>query len=77
MPGVQGHGSPGHARVAHDGRRRARPGDRAARIAQHIRMFWEPRMREQLSRQVADAGADCDTCVAQAVDLLDLERAAS
>ncbi len=34
-------------------------------------------MREQLSRQVADAGADCDTCVAQAVDLLDLERAAS
>lgn len=39
-------------------------------IAQHIRTFWDPRMRSQLIEQVAAAGIHCDSHVAAAVRLL-------
>ena len=48
------------------------PQDEAAqRIADHIRLFWEPRMTAQLRELVAAAGPDCDPAVARAVELLD------
>lgn len=45
--------------------------DAAARIAHHIHMFWDPRMRARLREQVAAAGPDCDPVVARAVTLLE------
>ncbi|MGW3472848.1 formate dehydrogenase subunit delta [Saccharopolyspora sp. NPDC000995] len=42
----------------------------AASIANHIRQFWEPRMRSQLAAKVAEDGADCDPNVVAAVKLL-------
>lgn len=44
--------------------------DAVAAIAQHIRSFWDPRMRAQLMEQVEQAGAHCDSLVAGAVGLL-------
>lgn len=42
----------------------------AAKVAHHIRMFWDPRMRAQLAAQVAGAGTDTDPLVVEAVALL-------
>lgn len=39
-------------------------------IADHIRTFWDPRMRAQLIDQVEQAGMRCDPNVAAAVHLL-------
>jgi formate dehydrogenase subunit delta len=36
------------------------------KIATHIRMFWDPRMRAQLAELVADGGADLDPLVVRA-----------
>ncbi|MGH3519856.1 MAG: formate dehydrogenase subunit delta [Haloechinothrix sp.] len=44
--------------------------DAAAAIADHIRKFWDPRMRAQLIEQVAEAGIHCDSHVAAAARLL-------
>ncbi|WP_433755754.1 formate dehydrogenase subunit delta [Nocardia sp. CA-135398] len=46
------------------------PDAAAATIADHIRKFWEPRLRAQLLEQVARAGAGCDPHVAAAADIL-------
>lgn len=41
-----------------------RPADEAAAaIAQHIRMFWEPRMRAELLRRVQSDSASLDPLV--------------
>lgn len=42
----------------------------AAAIANHIRLFWDPRMRAQLTTELAAHGTDCDPNVRAAVDLL-------
>ena len=48
---------------------KTQPGeDPATRIAAHITDFWEPRMREQLRRFVADGGAGLDDAVIRAAD---------
>lgn len=41
----------------------------AAAVANHIRMFWDPRMRRQLLAEL-DAGADVDPLVIAAGELL-------
>lgn len=43
----------------------------AARVANHIRLFWDPRMRTQLNELVAAAGPECDPVVARAASLID------
>lgn len=49
---------------------RHRPTDEAAGvIAQHVRMFWDPRMRARLAAAVA--AGPCDPAVAAAAELLD------
>jgi formate dehydrogenase subunit delta len=45
-------------------------GQAAEVIANHIRTFWDPRMRAQLIEQVGAAGIHCDSHVAAAVRLL-------
>lgn len=43
---------------------KTQPGaDVAARVADHIRDFWEPRMRAQLQDHVASGGAGLDAAV--------------
>ncbi|MCZ4353837.1 formate dehydrogenase subunit delta [Roseovarius aestuarii] len=43
---------------------KTQPGaDAAERVADHIRDFWEPRMREQLLSHVAGGGAGLDEAV--------------
>jgi formate dehydrogenase subunit delta len=56
--------------------RHAPPGEAAHSIARHIHTFWDPRMREQLKDQVAQAGEGCDALVAAAAGLIDDEPAA-
>ncbi|MGY4099007.1 formate dehydrogenase subunit delta [Nocardia sp. R16R-3T] len=46
------------------------PQEAAAPIAEHIRRYWEPRMRAQLLEQASHAGEGCDAHVAAAADLL-------
>ncbi|WP_030484896.1 formate dehydrogenase subunit delta [Nocardioides aequoreus] len=41
----------------------------AERVATHLRMFWDPRMRTRL-REAVDSGVDCDPVVARAAALL-------
>ena len=48
------------------------PDDVAAeKIATHIRMFWDPRMRAQLRELVADGGTDLDPLVVEAAGRVD------
>ena len=42
----------------------------AADIAQHIQMFWDPRMRTQLLGHIAAGGEGLDELVIAAADLL-------
>ncbi|MGA6162061.1 formate dehydrogenase subunit delta [Amycolatopsis magusensis] len=50
---------------------RGRPEDRAAAtIAQHIRQFWDPRMRADLLAQVAADPSRVDPVIRAAVRLL-------
>jgi formate dehydrogenase subunit delta len=51
------------------------PDEAAHTIARHIHTFWDPRMREQLKNQVAQAGEGCDALVAAAAGLIDDEPA--
>lgn len=44
------------------------PGEAAGEIANHLRMFWDPRMRAQLVAHVASGGADLDPLVIVAVE---------
>ncbi|MBN6040529.1 formate dehydrogenase subunit delta [Amycolatopsis sp. 195334CR] len=47
---------------------RGQPAERAgAAIAHHIRQFWDPRMRADLLRRVADNPSDVDPLVLAAV----------
>jgi formate dehydrogenase subunit delta len=47
---------------------KTQPGeDAAARVADHISDFWEPRMRAKLDAHVAQGGAGLDEVVIQAV----------
>ncbi|MFF0501778.1 formate dehydrogenase subunit delta [Nocardia aobensis] len=46
------------------------PDAAAADIADHIRRFWEPRLRAQLLDQVTRAGTTCDPHIAAAAGLL-------
>lgn len=45
----------------------SQPGDAADRIAEHLRDYWEPRMREQLQAHVAAGGAGLLPSVIRAV----------
>jgi formate dehydrogenase subunit delta len=43
---------------------KTQPGtDAVDRVAAHLRDFWEPRMRDQLKRYVAEGGAGLDALV--------------
>ncbi|WP_036490479.1 MULTISPECIES: formate dehydrogenase subunit delta [Nocardioides] len=47
------------------------PDDQAVdTVANHIRMFWDPRMRAQLLELATSAGADCDPLVSRVVTSL-------
>ncbi|MGQ4615814.1 formate dehydrogenase subunit delta [Nocardia sp. R7R-8] len=46
------------------------PGEAATPIVEHIRRYWEPRLRAQLLEQAAHAGEECDAHVVAVVDLL-------
>lgn len=49
----------------------SQPGDDgAARVARHLREFWEPRMLNQLQAHAEAGGAGLDPMVAEAVVLL-------
>lgn len=46
---------------------KSQPGkDQAARVAAHLRDFWEPRMRDQLKAHVAAGGEGLDDLVVEA-----------
>lgn len=47
------------------------PDRAAARVAEHIGKFWDPRMQVQLRTQVADAGPSCDPVLADVIRILD------
>lgn len=49
---------------------KTQPGNADERIADHLRDFWEPRMRGQLKDYVAAGGAGLDPSVQQAARLL-------
>lgn len=44
--------------------------DAVEAIAEHLRMFWDPRMRTQLLAHVAAGGEGLDDLVVAAADLL-------
>lgn len=46
------------------------PGDAADRIADHLRDFWEPRMRAQLLQYIESGGAGLNPAVRDAAKLL-------
>lgn len=46
------------------------PAEGAAAVANHIRMFWDPRMRAQLLAHVAAGGAELDPLAVAAAELL-------
>ena len=49
----------------------SQPGpDQAEHVAEHLRDFWEPRMRQQLKTYVAEGGKGLDDLVLRAVPLL-------
>lgn len=41
-----------------------------AAIAEHIRKFWDPRMRERIASHLADGGAGLDPMVRKAIEQL-------
>ncbi len=45
----------------------SQPGDPALKIAEHLRDFWEPRMRDQLRVYVSDGGTGLKPSVCNAV----------
>ena len=45
-------------------------GDKAAAIAEHLRKFWDPRMRTAIIAHVEAGGAGLDPFVREAVDRL-------
>jgi len=50
---------------------RSRPeAEAVAGTAEHIRLFWDPRMRAQLAAHIAAGGAGLDPLVRQAAELL-------
>lgn len=44
--------------------------DASARVAAHIKDYWEPRMREQLRAYVAQGGKGLDDVVLKAIPLV-------
>ena len=46
------------------------PDEAASEIANHLRMFWHPSMREHLQQHVAAGGVDLDPLVISAVHQL-------
>jgi formate dehydrogenase subunit delta len=46
------------------------PADAPGRIAEHLRKFWDPRMRRAIVAHLDAGGAGLDPPVRQAVDLL-------
>ncbi|PJE35048.1 formate dehydrogenase [Pseudooceanicola lipolyticus] len=49
----------------------SQPGpDQAEHVAEHLRDFWEPRMRQQLKTYVAEGGKGLNDLVLRAVPLL-------
>lgn len=48
----------------------SQPGDPAPKVADHLRDFWEPRMRTQLQDYVAEGGAGLNPAVQKAAQLL-------
>ncbi len=49
----------------------SQPGDdQASRVAQHLKDFWEPRMRQQLLAHVTNGGEGLDILVLQAAKQL-------
>lgn len=49
----------------------SQPGpDQAEHVADHLRDFWEPRMRQQLKTYVAEGGKGLNDLVLRAVPLL-------
>ncbi|MBK4217829.1 formate dehydrogenase subunit delta [Paracoccus caeni] len=44
----------------------SQPGDRADKVADHLRDYWEPRMRDQLRQYIADGGQGLDPLVTEA-----------
>ncbi len=50
---------------------RSQPGtDQAARVASHLKDYWEPRMRQQLREHVAAGGEGLDPLVLGAARLI-------
>ena len=50
---------------------KTQPGSgQAESVANHVRDFWEPRMREKLLRHVAEGGKGLDPVVVQAAQKL-------
>lgn len=49
----------------------SQPGaDQAERVAQHLRDYWDPRMREGLARHLAAGGAGLSPLARRAAELL-------
>ena len=48
----------------------SQPGDAPARIAEHLRDFWEPRMRAQLLTYIQTGGTGLKPSVREAANLL-------
>ena len=48
----------------------SQPGDRAEKVADHLRDYWEPRMRAQLRQYIAEGGAGLDPLVTHAAERL-------
>lgn len=42
-----------------------------AGVHEHLRLYWEPRMRTQIKKYVADGGNDLHALVLEAVNQLD------
>ncbi|MDB6179860.1 formate dehydrogenase subunit delta [Paracoccus fistulariae] len=49
---------------------RSQPGDAPEKIADHLRDFWEPRMRAQLQAYIAQGGQGLDELVTKAAQRL-------
>ncbi len=47
------------------------PDQAVAGTADHIRKFWDPRMREEIAAYVAGGGAGLDPLVREAIGLLE------
>lgn len=49
---------------------KSQPGNTADHVADHLRDFWEPRMRDQLKTYTSQGGEGLDSEVVRAVGLL-------